>query len=165
MTRSSSIRLEFGGEERTFCLRYGEVEELQRLRDAGPEVLFHRLGGASDDNPEAAQLAGLFGGGRQYQVADVSETLRLGLEGGGASATEAGRLVKRYVKDVPDWPNNVRLACLIIAAFLVGAPEDQPEKSGEEGTPEAPSPTANGDSATSTERARPSATPRRKSVK
>ncbi len=135
---TSKIRRTFGGEERVFQLRYGEALELERVRGNGLEAMFRAMGGiiqSQDDIPDDL-MSLLQGSGGGYRLEDVTQTIRLGLEGGGMASNDATDLVTRYVKDVPDWPNNVRLACVIIAAFLQGIPEDPVGKpEGEGGAP------------------------------
>lgn len=140
MATSKVYRL-FGGEERAFQLRYGEALELERIRGNGLEAMFRAMGGIlqGDDVPD--DLVSLLGGNnRDYRLEDVVQTLRLGLEGGGMPSNEAAELVRRYVKDVPDWLNNTRLACVILGAFLSGIKDDPVGKpQGEEGPEESPS--------------------------
>lgn len=105
--RDALVRLDFGDDEHAFRLRIGELRELQELCDAGPPVVFARLGSAA------------------YRVEDVRETLRLGLIGGGMPATEAMRLARRYVDEVPAWAANASLAYIVLGAALFG-PEEEP---------------------------------------
>lgn len=104
--RDALVRLDFGDDEHAFRLRIGELRELQELCDAGPPVVFARLGSAS------------------YRVEDVRETIRLGLVGGGMKAVDAMRLVRRYVDEIPAWAANASLAYIILGASLFG-PEDE----------------------------------------
>lgn len=65
-----------------------------------------------------------------WRVADLRETLRLGLKGGGMSSTQALVLVERYAG-----PGNLMalksLATNILGAALVGAP-DEDDRAGEQ---------------------------------
>lgn len=134
---TSKVYREFGGEERAFQLRYGEALELERLRNKGLEMMFRSMGGVlgNDDVPDDLALL-LGGGGGDYRIDDVVHTIRLGLEGGGMKPNDAADLVQRYVKDVPDWLNNVRLATVIIGAFLAGIPDEPVGKQRGAGEPQ-----------------------------
>jgi hypothetical protein len=133
---TSKVYRVFGGEERAFQLRYGEALELERLRNKGLELMFRSMGGTvgNDDIPD--DIALLLGGAGDYRIEDVAQTIRLGLEGGGMKPNDAAALVQRYVKDVPDWLNNVRLATVIIGAFLAGVPDEPVGKPQGEGEPQ-----------------------------
>ena len=134
---TSKVNRDFGGEERVFQLRYGEALELERLTGKGLELMFRSMGGVlgSDDVPDDL-VALLGGGGGDYRLEHVVHTIRLGLEGGGMKSSDAGDLVKRYVKDIPDWLNNVRLATVIIGAFLAGIPDEEVGKRQGAGEPQ-----------------------------
>lgn len=110
--RNAAVDLEFGDGTHRFRLAMGELEELQEKTDIGPFALLNRL------------ISG------EWRVGDVSETLRIGLVGGGMKPPAALALVRRYVHEVPDWLGNASLARLVIMAALAGAPEEQPLKKG-----------------------------------
>lgn len=117
MSRTARITAEFGGEEHDFRLAWGELIELQEKRDAGPAVVLARL-----------SLG-------QWQLQDVTETIRLGLIGGGADAGTAARLVRLNVEQKP-WDLGgenglVILAVKILAAATHGAPDEPLGKPGE----------------------------------
>lgn len=108
MTRSAKIQGVFGDGIHDFRLRIGELEELQEKCDAGPEEIFTRLLSTS------------------WRVADIRETLRLGLIGGGMAPTPALVMISRYASEgsLTEWRP---LAANIIAASINGAPdEDKP---------------------------------------
>lgn len=95
MTRlPTTLVADFAGQDRIFRLRIGEMGELETLCGAGIGAIFQRL----------ATL--------QCKYADVRETIRLGLIGGGMSPSEAAFLVKRYV-DAEDVPVNVNVPLAI----------------------------------------------------
>lgn len=74
----------FGDREREFRLTFTLVEELQRLTGVGIGGLFDRLVRT-----------------RQFYRADMIETIRLGLIGGGGTPKDAATLVKVYADEVP----------------------------------------------------------------
>lgn len=99
---STSLVASFAGQDRIFRLRIGEIGELETLCDAGIGGVFSRL----------ATM--------QFKFADVRETIRLGLIGGGTVASQAAFFVKRYVDDRP-LNENVPLAIDILRATFEGA--------------------------------------------
>lgn len=110
MSRSAKVELPFD-QPREFRLGIGQLEELQERCDAGPEELFHRLQG------------------HRWRVADIQQTLRLGLIGAGMPATEAAVLISRYASEgqLLEWKDHARA---ILYASMAGAPDedDAPEK-------------------------------------
>lgn len=145
MSRSARYTGPFGDGPHDFQLRIAELEELQELTDAGPEEVFHRISEG------------------RWRVADIRETIRLGLKGAGMVALTARAMVDRYAGP-GQLADNKELATCILAAALVGAPdEDAPsgEMQGESG----PSPDESSGSQTSTKSEAPLATRRRKSAK
>lgn len=102
----ATIDLEWGGETRRFRLGLAELVALQDRTDAGPVELLTRIRD------------------QRWRVADLRETVRLGLEGGGASPAEAASLVRRYVEGRP-LMESVPVAMLVLAAALY-TPEDLP---------------------------------------
>lgn len=128
------LPLTWRGGEHEFDLRIEHLRALQDRCDAGPPVIADRLGT------------------RQWRVEDVTETIRLGLESAGLDKRAARRLVELHVE--PNLEQCAGYARLIIAAALIGDPDDPVgeetgEAGGEETTP-TPSPTANGASQGST---------------
>lgn len=85
MQPDSSIthRAFFGDTERIFTLRTPQVIELERQTGVGVGALFARLAG------------------KQFKLADIAETIRLGLIGGGCDPQEAASLIAAYVQDRP----------------------------------------------------------------
>lgn len=73
----------FGDGEQTFALPFPLIEELQRKTGVGIGALFQRV----------RSLA--------FNVADLSEIIRLGLIGGGMKPEEALTMVQTYVEARP----------------------------------------------------------------
>lgn len=83
MSRHAAIEQEFGDGTYTFRLGLGEIEELERKRDAGIFEITTRLRN------------------RTCRLADVLEVLRVGLIGGGMKPVDALALTRRYVDERP----------------------------------------------------------------
>jgi hypothetical protein len=117
MSRSAKVIAEFGGDEREFCIRIGELRELQEKCEVGPGVVLMRL------------IA------NQFRVDDIPTVIRLGLIGGGLDPTSASRLVRTYVEQRTfEWGGENGLGILavkILAAALNGAEDEPPGKGGE----------------------------------
>lgn len=145
MSRSARYTGPFGDGPHDFQLNIAELEELQELTDAGPEEVFHRISEG------------------RWRVADIRETIRLGLKGAGMVALTARAMVDRYAGP-GQLADNKELATCILAAALVGAP-DEDVPSGEMQGESDRSPDKSSGSQTSTKSAAPSATRRRKSAK
>lgn len=107
-TRRQSVDLFLGDKRHTFRLTIGGAEELQEKCDAGPEHLRERFESGS------------------WRIRDLTETIRIGLIGGGAEPEVAAALVGRYVAKRP-WLESVPVAHGVLLAALVGV-EDEPEK-------------------------------------
>ncbi|MEO9335966.1 gene transfer agent family protein [Mesorhizobium sp. SB112] len=73
----------FGDGEKTFALPFELIEELQRKTGVGIGALFQRVRAL------------------QFGIADLSETIRLALIGGGTDPKEAAALVAAYVAKRP----------------------------------------------------------------
>jgi hypothetical protein len=106
MSRSATVRFEWGGEERTFCLTNRQLELLQEKCDAGPQWI-------------EAVIAG--GMAKDFWI---TETLRRGLVGGGMDEKAAERLVRLH-----PLADMVLPALTVIRAAIVGAPDEQLKKS------------------------------------
>jgi len=132
MSRTGRISAEFAGEERDFRLAWGELMELQEKRDAGPSMVLARL-----------SL-------NQWQLQDVTETIKLGLVGGGMDTAAAAKLVRQHVEQRPFELGGVDglvvLAVKILAAALHGAPDEPLGKAGEKSNGSTISPTERSDS-------------------
>lgn len=118
MSRSAKVELPFD-EARQFRLGIGELEELQERTDAGPEELFNRIGSG------------------RWRLADIQQTLRLGLIGAGMAAIEAKVLVDRYAGpgNLIEWKDTCRA---ILYAALAGAPDEDGTPPSGEATGEEP---------------------------
>lgn len=117
MGSTADIELVWGDGRHLFSLRVGQIGELQEkcgdlnkidgtLRLSGPGEIAQRL---------------TYG---TWRLADVRETIRLGLIGGGKTPTEAYTLVGRYVDQRP-LLENVLIAQAIILRALNGPPEEE----------------------------------------
>jgi len=127
MSRSATVRFEFGGEEQTFCLTNRQLELLQEKCDAGPQWI-------------EAVIAG--GMAKSFWI---TETLRRGLVGGGMDEKAAERLIRPY-----NLADMVLPALTVIRAAIVGAPDEQIKKSvGETRPPTRISPEGKSDSGSS----------------
>lgn len=101
MSRHGAIELSWGGGEHTFRLGLGEIEELEASTDMSVFVLFAAMNATV---PEA-------------RLRHYSETIRLGLIGGGLAPMEARTLVRRYVDERPLY-ESVALGEAILRAGL-----------------------------------------------
>jgi hypothetical protein len=104
-----------------FALKLKQIEELQRLCNAGLGEIAQRL------------LVE-----RRWRVSDVVETIRLGLVGGGLPAVRARELVDTYVDGRPladprDPANPLATAQAIIMAAYFGVAEAAEEPEGKAG--------------------------------
>ena len=106
MSRDASIDLDWADGPHTFRLAWGELRQLQEKCDAGPFVILSRLRGGT------------------WRVDDISETIRLGLIGGGARPGDALALVRDYVESRPPL-ENLMLATGILSAAVI-PPADEP---------------------------------------
>jgi Phage tail tube protein, GTA-gp10 len=132
MSRTAKVTAELGGEQYDFCIRIGELTELQEKLDVGPGMVLMRL------------IA------NQWRVEDIPTVIRLGLVGGGLEPAAASRLVRIHVEQRTfDWGGEDGLGILavkILAAALNGAPDEPPGKAGETRNGSTISPTARSDS-------------------
>ncbi|TDR94205.1 gene transfer agent family protein [Enterovirga rhinocerotis] len=107
-TSRTAIDWPFGGKTRRFQLRLGEISELERLSRAGIGEIMLRLAG------------------HRFYAADVWETIRLGLEGGGMHDALATALVERYhTRPIADY---LDLAGKILSAAVTGVEAAEPGK-------------------------------------
>ena len=104
MSRTAKIQLVFD-EAREFRLGIGQLEELQERCDAGPEEIFNRLNTA------------------RWRLADIQQTLRLGLIGAGETVSKAALLVERNAGPgaLIEWKDHCRA---ILFAAMAGAPDE-----------------------------------------
>lgn len=110
MSRTAKVSADLGGEAHDFCLRWGELIELQEQCDAGPGMVLMRL------------VA------NQWRLEDVPTVIRLGLIGGGLEPAKASRLVRTHVEarpqDIGGEDGLGILAVKILSAALHGAPDE-----------------------------------------
>jgi hypothetical protein len=111
----TAIYRDFAGRRRKFELRLGEIGELERLCAAGIGAILLRLSTM------------------QWRYDDIRETVRLGLQGGGASEPDATALAIRYVDARPKG-EFLQLAADVLSACIVGVDpgkaQGETEKSG-----------------------------------
>lgn len=138
---NTAITLFFGDGEHLFRLRLGEIEELQAKCNAGPQQIALRLASG------------------EWRLEDITQTIRLGLIGGGMAPQAAHDLVRRYGPPERRALDCVLTARAVLMAMLVGVAGDEPGKSqGLDSAPIAdPATLASGDSPNSTQPDRPSA--------
>ncbi|ACL62057.1 gene transfer agent family protein [Methylobacterium nodulans] len=114
---------EFAGRRRKFELRLGEIGELERRCGAGIGAIMLRLANHT------------------FYGADVRETVRLGLIGGGEDLAGAEALM-RYTVDGFPLSTHLQLAADILSAAVAGV---EPEGNGEtEGRSDAPATSPSG---------------------
>lgn len=106
MSRSAELTLDWADGTYLFALKWGQLIELQEKCDAGPYVVLARLEEGS------------------WRVGDIADTIRLGLIGGGLPPLEALKLTRTYVEARPPL-ENLRAAQAILAAGLMGVPEER----------------------------------------
>ena len=107
MSRDASVTLAWADGSYTFRLAWAGLIELQEQADAGPFVILDRLTRGT------------------WKVGDISNTIRLGLIGGGATPADALKLTQRYVESRPPL-ENVMLARGILGIALQGAADEVP---------------------------------------
>lgn len=146
VVRKAQVSFDWADGHYTFRLPIGQLVELQELTDAGPAWIDARLKTSS------------------WFVKDITETIRLGLIGGGVDPNQAKKLVERYVAARP-LNESVPVAQLVISAVLIGVKDEAlPKSEGEEPTENPPRlfPEEKSASSNSTAEARPSTTRRGK---
>lgn len=114
----AGVTLTWLGGEHDFALRIGELRALQDRCEAGPEEIFNRLRAGT------------------WRVNDITETLRLGLIGGGMSRVDAGKVVSEIIEDKAI-ANFKITAIAVMANSLLGVGDDPVgEPAGETSPPE-----------------------------
>lgn len=103
--------LTWAGGEHGFRLGIEHLRALEQRCNAGPEEILGRLMT------------------RTWRISDVTDTIRLALEGGGLSKDDARRLVAAHVEDAP-LALAVELAQAIIMLALWGDAEAPSEEGG-----------------------------------
>lgn len=127
MSRDARISLVWAGDERVFRLAIGEALSLEQNRDSGLAEILARLSGPG------------------WRIADIRETLRLGLIGGGMEGARARTLVEDNVRP-GQLAEHVLYARAVLMAAIVGNPGEKVGKTkaatdaaGPEGFPPPPS--------------------------
>jgi hypothetical protein len=108
------IRRPFAGAERSFDLRIGEIQALERACNCGIFGLLVRIGS------------------HQAYASDIRETIRLGLIGGGDTDTASTTLIMQEVDGRP-LSEHLPLAAEIIKSVIDGLPKIEEAESGAEG--------------------------------
>lgn len=130
------VTLTWPGGEHDFALRIEHLRALQDRCDAGPGWVLARLGSG------------------QWRVEDVTETIRLGLEGGGMEKKDARRLVEMHVQTA--LAMSVLTAQAVLMSTLYGSdPDDEipsGEAEGETGNPISPEESSGGADSSGTQR-------------
>lgn len=119
--RHGAIELDFGGAERTFRLGLGEIEELEDKAGLG---LFRIMDALSPQT-------------RGVRVKVISETLRIGLIGGGMLPAEALALVRRYCDERP-LTESLLIAYAVVVAGVTRVNGTVMTKAGNDSPGEAP---------------------------
>ena len=148
---TAAFEAPFGGKKHSFRLPLEGLQELQAACDAGPATILARLMSAQ---PQAANIkrpnvddyqlgaedpdfladwnsyALVRGIGGDWRVADVRETIRLGLIGAGMAPTDAFIAVSRYVDQTDKFPliDNVGIAAGILHHALTAPAGEDPGK-------------------------------------
>lgn len=113
--RPPHVELDWGDGRHRFALQIGRIRELQDKTAVGPYALYRRI------------LSG------DWRVEDLTETLRLGLIGGGLKPTDALSLTRRYVEERP-LLESVEPALSVLAwALLPDAAAGDEDEDGKEG--------------------------------
>lgn len=110
----ASVSAVWGDGDHVFRLGLAQLLELQEKAGAGPMELFLRLRS------------------HRWRVEDLTETLRLGLVGGGLKPADAVALVRRYGPGARPLAESLPLVVEILAAAIV-VPEAPAEGNGEAG--------------------------------
>lgn len=103
---------------------WGDGEHLFKLSVAGLLELEEKT-----KNPFAVIFARVNGGA--YSIPEISETLRLGLIGGGKSPIEAKALVDRYLLPLAESAPVARLVLMGVMFGFEASPPGKPEAAGE----------------------------------
>ncbi|MDX0487537.1 gene transfer agent family protein [Sinorhizobium medicae] len=106
MSRDGSCTVPFNGQKTFFKLAWRELMKIQEACDAGPYVVLDRL------------VSG------RWKLQDISEVIKWGLIGGGMPQGEALKLVENEVECRPPL-ENLAIAQQVLAAGVVGAPEEE----------------------------------------
>jgi hypothetical protein len=127
MSADGSLKLEWGGKERTFRLLYGQIRELEESRTV------YAKGETGSLVPlESGMVAVAYSGALKciverlrtglWLLEDITETIRLGLVGGGMTRFEAAALIRREC--IAPFPPHAQVATAIILAAIIGVRDD-----------------------------------------
>lgn len=111
MSRSGVTVLPFMGDERRFRMAIGDLEALQEKLSASPFAVYERLHRGVP------------------MLADVTETIRIALVGGGMGVSEAAALMRRWREEGPPLAETLPLAQALLGIGIYGPPEEPPGKS------------------------------------
>ncbi|WP_041300005.1 gene transfer agent family protein [Hyphomicrobium sp. MC1] len=103
---ATTFRTFFGDRERVLKLNPNLAMELERATGTGISTLSKRVFGA------------------QFYYRDLTETIRLGLIGGGETPERAAELIRTYVTDRP-LSEVVPLAAGVLSALMLGSKPDE----------------------------------------
>jgi Phage tail tube protein, GTA-gp10 len=109
---STLIRRPFAGQERSFDLRIGEIQALERACSCGIFGLLMRIGS------------------HQAYAADIRETIRLALIGGGETDAASTTLIMAEIDGRP-LSEHLPLAAEIIKSVIDGLPQQTEEEMAE----------------------------------
>lgn len=98
----------FGDGEHDFALPFPLIQELERTTGAGIGVLYQRIRAMT------------------FRVTDITETIRLGLIGGGITPKAAHDLTQTYAAQRP-LAETLPVALAILDVVWFGTPADQPD--------------------------------------
>jgi hypothetical protein len=129
MSADGSLTLEWGGKERTFRLLHGQIRELEESRTVYAK--------GENGNVLTGMAAVAYSGALKciadrlrsntWLLADITETIRLGLIGGGMPRHEAAALVIREC--VAPFAPHAQTAYAIILSAIIGVRDDPLPKS------------------------------------
>ena len=132
---AEAVREDFGGEERTFLVRIGELRKIQTACNAGPGEIAQRLARCVQTVREFPQATiydqVLIGMGSLY-VDDVREPILQGLIAGGMTSADATKLVRQEI-DERGFRGLMENAALALALVIAGVsmPAEEADAPGE----------------------------------
>lgn len=127
MSRSGDITLDFGGEERTFRLGYGQWRKIQEKCDAGPPEILARLSQPFFASNQGLKWDAIIGAGLlgTWRVDDIREVVLQGLLGANMPGPEALKLVRDWVEERPPI-EGLSIAYRIVFSWMNGAGDEDP---------------------------------------
>src|SRR5262245_42215632 len=113
MAVNGEVELTWGDGEHKFNIaKLKLILELEENCKAGVAEIYYRISNG------------------KWKWEDIRETLRLGLQGGGATPQKAMRLINRYCDDRP-WTESLLTAQEVLISAMVGVPGDELGKKAE----------------------------------